>query len=314
MSHARGAGPADGAASSGEAASSERIGLVAVTYSPGAALTGLLDSIPDATTRPVCVVLADNGSTDGSVESASDRPGVRLLPTGANLGYGGAANLGVRSLDADIEWVLIVNPDLVFGAGAIDALLDAAHRHPRAGAVGPLITTPDGLVYPSARDLPSIFTGAGHAVLGWVWPANPWTRRYRRDADRPVEREAGWLSGSCLLVRRAAFDRVGGFDPGYFMYFEDVDLGDRLGRAGWVNIYCPSAAVVHQGGHSTERDPAAMARAHHESAYRYLSRRYRGFWYAPVRLALRAGLAARAFVSARSNRVAGGAALPQRRA
>lgn len=303
----------DGGAPS-EADLPERIGLVAVTYSPGASLGGLLDSIPAATTRPVRVVLADNGSTDGSVEAASAMPGVRLLRTGANLGYGGAANLGVRSLDTDIRWVLIVNPDLVFGTGAIDALLAAARRHPDAAAFGPLITTPDGVVYPSARDLPSIFTGVGHALLGWVWPTNPWTRRYRRDADRPVEREAGWLSGSCLLVRRTAFDQVGGFDPSYFMYFEDVDLGDRLGRAGWTSVYCPSATVVHQGGHSTGRDPAAMARAHHDSAYRYMSRRYRGVWFAPVRWMLRAGLAARALVSSRSNRVAGGAALPDHRA
>ncbi|WP_395726447.1 glycosyltransferase family 2 protein [Nakamurella sp.] len=296
-----------------DASSNGRIGLVAVTYSPGPALVGLLDSIPGATGRQVMIVLADNGSTDGSVEAAASRPGVRLERTGGNLGYGGAANLGVRALDRDIEWVLIVNPDLVFGAGSIDELIDVAGRYPRAGALGPLITTPGGVVYPSARDLPSVFTGAGHAILGWLWPTNPWTRRYRRDADHPVERAAGWLSGSCLLVRRSAFDQVGGFDPGYFMYFEDVDLGDRLGRKGWVNVYCPSATVVHQGGHSTERDPAAMAKAHHASAYRYLSRRYSGWWNAPLRLILRVGLAARAYVSARSNRVAGGASIPDRR-
>lgn len=291
----------------------EPVGVVVVTYSPGEALAGLLDSLPAATDRTVCVVLADNGSCDGSVEAAAERPGVRLLRTGANLGYGGAANLGVRELDAGIEWILIVNPDLVFEPGAIDALLASGARHPRAGAIGPLITTPEGVLYPSARDLPSVFTGAGHAVLGWVWPTNPWTRRYRRDADQPTERPAGWLSGSCLLLRRSAFAAVGGFDPGYFMYFEDVDLGERLGRAGWINLYCPSATVVHQGGHSTERNPAAMAKAHHDSAYRYLSRHYAGFWYAPLRLLLRVGLAARSYVSSRSNRVAGGAALPDRR-
>ncbi|ACV80470.1 glycosyl transferase family 2 [Nakamurella multipartita DSM 44233] len=293
---------------------SEPIGLVAVTYSPGPALAGLLDSLPAATGRTVLTVLADNGSTDGSVESAAKRPNVRLLRTGANLGYGGAANRGVAALDPAITWVLVVNPDVQFGPGSIDELIAGAQRYPRAGALGPLITTPDGLVYPSARELPSIFTGAGHAVLGWVWPKNPWTRRYRRDAENPVEREAGWLSGSCLFLRRAAFDEVHGFDPNYFMYFEDVDLGDRLGRAGWSNVYCPAATVVHQGGHATERDPSAMAQAHHVSAYRYLSGRYPGWWRAPLRLALRGALAARSFVSARSNKVAGGASLPQRRA
>ena len=149
-----------------------------------------------------------------------------------------------------------------------------ADRHPDAGAFGPLITTPEGVVYPSARHLPSIGAGVGHALFGWWWPTNPWTRQYRQDAAEPVERTAGWLSGSCLLLRREAFEQVDGFDPAYFMYFEDVDLGDRLGRAGWSSVYCPSALAVHQGGHSTERAPAAMADAHHRSAYRYLSRRY----------------------------------------
>ena len=104
-----------------------------------------------------------------------------------------------------------------------------------------------------------------------------------------------------------------GFDPTYFMYFEDVDLGERLARAGWTNVYCPAARVVHSGGHATERDPARMASAHHRSAYTYLARRYAAWWQAPLRWVLRAGLAARAFLSRRSARVAGGAPLPDRR-
>jgi N-acetylglucosaminyl-diphospho-decaprenol L-rhamnosyltransferase len=259
------------------------------------------------------VVLADNGSTDGSVETAATRPGVRLLRTGGNLGYGAAANAGVRVLDPGIEWVLVANPDLVFGAGAIDALLVAASRHPEAGAFGPLIVTPEGVVYPTARHLPSIGAGVGHAVFGWWWPKNPWTRAYRQDAGEPVERPAGWLSGSCLLLRRKAFAAVDGFDPGYFMYFEDVDLGDRLGRAGWSSWYCPSAVAVHRGGHATKRAPAAMSDAHHRSAYRYLSGKYPARWQAPLRWLLAAGLQGRAFLSRRSAKVAAGAPIPDRR-
>jgi len=289
------------------------IGLVTITYSPGDQLSALLDSIPAATGRPVTVVLADNGSTDGSVEAAAARPGVQVVRTGGNIGYGGAANAGVAALDPVIGWVVVINPDVVLGQGSIDALLAAAGRHPDGGAFGPLITTPDGVVYPSARHLPSVGLGAGHALLGWWWPGNPWTRAYRQDRAEPVERTAGWLSGSCLLLRRAAFDAVHGFDPEYFMYFEDVDLGERLGRAGWTSVYCPSARVVHIGGHSTERTPDVMARAHHRSAYRYLSRRYPARWQAPLRWVLGVGLAVRAQLSLRSARVAGGAAIPERR-
>ncbi len=289
------------------------VGIVVVTYSPGASLGDLLASVPAAHRGPSSVILADNGSTDGSVEKAAEQPGVRLLRTGGNLGYGAAANAGARALDPGIEWLVIANPDVIFGLGAIDALLEVAGRHPRAGAFGPLITRPDGVVYPSARHLPSIGAGIGHALLGWWWPLNPWTRTYRQDAAEPTERASGWLSGSLLLLRRRAFDDVGGFDPAYFMYFEDVDLGDRLGRAGWSSIYCPTARVVHTGGHSTERAPGEMAVAHHRSAYLYLSRRYSAGWQAPLRWVLWAGLTVRGAVSRRFTRVAAGAAIPQRR-
>ena len=236
-----------------------------------------------------------------------------MLRSGSNVGYGAAANAGAAVLDQSIEWLVVINPDVVLGPGSIDAMLAAAQRHPRAGAVGPLITTPEGVVYPSARDLPSIGAGIGHAVLGWWWPSNPWTRSYRQDAVELVEREAGWLSGSCLLLRRQAFAEIDGFDPAYFMYFEDVDLGDRLKKAGWASIYCPTARVTHRGGHSTERAKSAMADAHHRSAYRYLSRRYPAPWQAPLRLIFKCGLSARAFLSKRSAKVAAGAVLPDRR-
>jgi N-acetylglucosaminyl-diphospho-decaprenol L-rhamnosyltransferase len=267
------------------------VSVVVVTYGSGDSLEAFLDSLEKASHHPLDVVVADNGSTDQAPERAARRPGVRLVRTGGNLGYGRAANLGVRQTSAD--WVVVANPDVVWAPGALDQLLAVAERWPRAGSVGPLIRTPDGSVYPSARQLPSLRRGAGHALFARVWPGNPWTAAYRQDTATVQERVAGWLSGSCLLLRREAFESVAGFDPGYFMYFEDVDLGDRLGRAGWLNVYAPSAEVVHTGSHATSRNAAAMYREHHRSAYRYLSRRYPGGWRTPLRLALRTGLALR---------------------
>nr|WP_222132299.1 glycosyltransferase family 2 protein [Pseudonocardia sp. C8] len=263
-----------------------------------------LDSLAGATTRTdVPVVLADNGSVDGAPErAAAQRPEVTFLPIGENVGYGAAANRGVAALDAAYGWVVVANPDLEWGRGALDTLLDAGRRHPRAGALGPLIREPSGAVYPSARELPSLVAGAGHAALGPVWPDNPWTAAYRRSREDLTERAAGWLSGSCLLLRRAAFDSVDGFDPRYFMYFEDVDLGDRLARAGWRNVYVPSAEVVHVGGASTGKPEvsARMRAEHHRSAYRYLADRNPGPLRAPLRAALRAGLAVRSGLAARA--------------
>jgi len=286
--------------------------VVAVTYSPGEALDGFLTSLLAATTRPVEVVLADNGSSDGAPQRAARRyPFVRVLPTGGNVGYGPAANAGLA--DRASGWAVVANPDIRFEAGAVDELLAAAARWPRAATVGPAIRTPEGHLYPSARELPSLSTGIGHALLGWVWPANPWTARYRREREAPRERTAGWLSGSCFLVDLEAFHSVGGFDPGFFMYFEDVDLAARLGERGWLNVYAPSAVVEHEGGHSTRRDPHRMQRVHHTSALRYLTRRYPGPLRAPLRAALRVGLGGRMLVSYVSARVGAGAQ-PQRSA
>lgn len=272
----------------------DELAVVTVTYSPGETLDTFLSTLSTATTRPVSVVLADNGSTDGVPErAAAEHRHVTFVPTGGNLGYGAGVNRGVASLPDSVGWVVIANPDLSWGVGSLDALLEAAKRWPRGGAFGPLIREPSGAVYPSARLLPSLGRGLGHALFAVVWPGNPWSREYRQAAATPEERTAGWLSGSCLLMRREAFDSVDGFDPRYFMYFEDVDLGDRLGRAGWLNVYVPEAEVVHIGGHSTQRASKRMLAAHHSSAYRYLADRHRGPLWAPVMLAVRVGLALR---------------------
>lgn len=269
----------------------DELAVVTVTYTPGPILERFLDTLGKATTREITVLLADNESADGEPErAASERANVRLLRTGSNLGYGTAANRGVSALDDSIGWVVVTNPDLEWEADALDVLLEAAERWPRAGSFGPLIKEPDGSVYPSARQLPSLGRGIGHALFADLWPSNPWTRAYRQVNGEPVERTTGWLSGSCLLVRREAFAEVGGFDERYFMYFEDVDLGDRLGRAGWLNVYVPSAAVMHIHGHATSRETAKMLTAHHDSAYRYLAGRFVNPLAKPVLALLRLGL------------------------
>jgi N-acetylglucosaminyl-diphospho-decaprenol L-rhamnosyltransferase len=282
---------------------SDVLPVVTVTYSPGPHLDRFLASLSHATERPVSVLMADNGSTDGAPQAAIERyPGVRLFSTGSNLGYGSAVNRAIAQLgDAD-EWVVVANPDVQWGPGSIDALLDAAARWPRAATLGPSIHDPDGSLYPSARQLPSLIRGGMHAVVGPLWKNNPWSTAYRQERLEPSERPVGWLSGSCLLVRRAAFEQIGGFDERYFMYMEDVDLGDRLGKAGWLNVYAPSAEVLHHKGHATGRESALNLAAHHKSTYLYLADRHDGWRRAPLRLAFRAGLAVRGRLMERGSR------------
>src|SRR5258707_1025247 len=170
-------------------------------------------------------------------------------------------------------------------------------RGPGGGAQAPA-----GPIHPSARRLPSLIRGGMHAVVGPFWKANPWTAEYRQERTEPSERPVGWLSGSCLLLRRSAFDEVSGFDERYFMYMEDVDLGDRLGKAGWQNVYVPSAEILHDKGHATGRDPARNLAAHHTSTYTFLADRHPKRWQAPLRWTIRAALAARGGLVVRSSR------------
>lgn len=285
---------------------SDELVVVTVTYSPGPHLDRFLASLSHATDRPVTVVMADNGSTDGAPEEALERyPNVRLLRTGANLGYGSAVNRAVDEFLTDPDYTdffVVANPDVQWGPHSIDILLEAAARWPRAGSLGPLIRDPDGSVYPSARHQPSLVRGGMHAVVGPLWKSNPWTAEYRQERREPSERPVGWLSGSCLLLRRSAFEEISGFDERYFMYMEDVDLGDRLLRAGWQNIYVPAAEVLHDKGHATGKDPARNLAAHHRSTYTFLADRYSRWWQGPLRWTIRSSLAARAGLVVRNSR------------
>lgn len=272
-------------------ASDVRIGIVTVAYRSDAMLTGFLASVPKATSAAVALVVADNLPTEGDAAGIAQSARADYLPIPTNPGYGGAVNAAVSRLPESVDWVLIANPDLILDPGALDRLVATGRADDEIGSVGPLIRNPDGSIYPSARSVPSLRTGIGHALFSTLWAANPWTRRYREElAPIGEPRDAGWLSGSCVLVRRRAFDEIGGFDEGYFMYFEDVDLGYRLGKRGYRNVYEPSASAVHIGGQSTVGESARMVRAHHASARRFIRRKYAAWWLWPVRATVSAGL------------------------
>lgn len=271
--------------------------LLLVSYGSGDEIAACLRTLRTSTVRPARVLVADNlcdGQLAGQLGEFADE--IEIHEFADNPGYGGAVNRLMAVAPAGTDWLLVVNPDVEFEPDAIDALLAGA-ADARVGSAGPRILDENGSVYPSARQIPSIGTGVGHALFGKVWPSNPWTSRYlnRVPVDRPSA--VGWLSGACVLVRTEAFASVGGFDEEYFMYFEDVDLGYRLGQTGWENRYVPAAVVHHSGGHSTKARSAQMRAAHHHSAEQFLKRRYPGPLGTIVRWPLALGLRIRARLS-----------------
>lgn len=203
--------------------------VVAVTHSPGEVLERFLDSVKAATDRPVRVLLADLGSVDGAPERAAQRDGVSLLRIGEAVAWAAAVNRAVVELKPDAAWVAVADPAIEWGEGALDELLAAAVRHPRAGVLGPAMRAPDGSRFPSAWELPR--------------PADVLLDRTPTPAARR-EGPVGWLSASCLLLRRAAWESVDGVDARHPAPFDAVDLADRLGRAGWLAVTVPSAVVT----------------------------------------------------------------------
>lgn len=275
-----------------DAAAAPRADVVVVTYNPGDTIDSFLASLREASTGRLDVVVADNASRDGTADRIAASKIARVVQTGRNAGYGDAANEGAATGSA--PWILISNADIIVAPGAIDRMIEVGESDPRIGMVGPLVRELDGSVYPSARPLPSVIVGAGHAALGRIWPGNPFTRRYRVPLDpQGGERDAGWLSGSCFLIRRSVWEQLGGFDEGFFMFFEDVDLGRRVGKAGYRNVWTPRAEVTHIGGHTWRSDPAPMLSAHHASAARYVKLVYPHWWQAPIRAAAASFLKAR---------------------
>jgi N-acetylglucosaminyl-diphospho-decaprenol L-rhamnosyltransferase len=281
----------------GRAAGAARVAAVVVNYESGAALVDCVEGL--MAEGPAELLVVDNGSLDGSVDRLQAHiPRVDLLTPGRNLGYGAAANRGVAATTA--EYVLVCNPDLSFGSGAVGVLADVLASAPEVGLVGPLIRTSAGDRYPSARRFPSLVDAAGHALLGLFRPDNPFTRSYQQTdlaCDGDTVHEVDWVSGACFLVRRSAFEQIGGFDEAYFMYAEDVDLCWRLGRAGGIVAYAPSAEVVHAQGISTANRPYRMMLEHHRSLMRF-AWRSTGGWRRALLPMVSVGICARAIVAA----------------
>lgn len=261
-----------------------RWAAVVVNYNAGPHLLACVRSLlADASAGgPPEVVVVDNGSADGSadaVEAACAE--VVVIRPGANLGFTRANNLGIAATRAPA--VACVNPDVEVAPGTAAALVERLAAEPDVAVLGPRIRNPDGSTYPSARSEPSPLDALGHALVGLLWPTNPWTRRYRQlDADASRARDVDWLSGSALWLRREALDAVGGWDEEFFMYMEDVDLCWRLRRAGWRVAYEPAGDVVHVQGLSTSQRPYRMILEHHRSIGRLAAKR----WHGPRRLLL----------------------------
>jgi GT2 family glycosyltransferase len=245
------------------------LSAVIVSYRTSAEVAAAVASLRAQTPPPDEIVIVDNGAPDGApLPELDELEDIRIEHPSSNLGYGAGCNLGVRAVSGDD--LLILNADVVLRAGATPALVERLHSDDRIAVVGPRVFS-RGEVQLSARAFPSLRTGLlGRRSLltRLLVRARRYPAEFRRvgGSGGPVD----WVSGACMLVRRAAFDAVGGFDEGYWMYWEDADLCRRLVDEGWEVHFEPAAVVDHATGASGTS--TRTIRAFHESAARFAAR------------------------------------------
>jgi len=250
------------------------IGIVIVNFNAGEHLARCLGSLDEGLGgHQWAAAVVDNASADGSAEFALGRPGVELVRSNANVGFARAVNLGTSHVTGEL--LLLVNPDCRLTLGCVDPLVEELATHPSCGIAAPAVVNEAGLPDGNARGDPSMLTGLfGRSSL--LRRLMPRAGLARRNVVLPsglppgsVSDEVDWVAGSCALMRRKAFDAVGGFDERYFLYWEDADLCRRLRTAGWRVRFRTDAVVVHAGGCSARGSPGLATREFHRSAYLY---------------------------------------------
>ena len=262
-----------------------RLSIVIVSYNTRVDLARCLRSLQD--TPPAIaldVVVVDNASEDGSAGWVrANCPADRLIDAGDNLGFARANNLGIRATASEL--VLLLNPDTVVPPGAIDRMVGVLDRHPGVAALGP-----------------RLIDGAGNPELSWgamISPAAEWRQKrlmqglaareaaVLAEVDRlsREERVVDWVSGACLLVRRAAAEAVGLLDERFFMYTEDVDFCASLRAQGGQILFTPAAEVIHLRGRSAATAPAATNVRYRQSHLAFY-RKHHPRWVPLLRLFL----------------------------
>jgi GT2 family glycosyltransferase len=252
------------------------LSVVVVGYQSAPFLDACLDSIDRALSAlSYEVVVVDNASSDASADLLAGRARVRLIRNPVNRGFAAAANQGIAATTGRV--VMWLNPDSVLLDDGAAALVRTLDERPDVGVIGPRILDPDGRLQRSARAFPSYDWAVGHrhSWLTRLLPNNPYSRRYLlADLDMSAAQDVDWVSGACLLHRRALVDAMGGLDERFFMYCEDVDFCLRARQAGLAVRYDPRMQVRHQVAGSTRLRPRRMLYERHRSLWRYYKKHF----------------------------------------
>ncbi len=272
-----------------------QVAIVIVSFNTRGDLLRCLASL-SRVAAPAEVVVVDNASDDGSAEAARQAfPRAQVIASPTNEGYSKANNRGWKATSA--PFVLLLNSDTELRPRAVETLVEVLRTRPEIGVVGPRTVDSLGVIQVSSGpDLTPLAEWKQRRLVRGVERGDRGAlafagTRYSR------EHEPAWVSGACLLTRRAQLEAVGGLDEAFFLYEEDVDLCVRIGRLGFRVLFTPAAEVLHHRGRSMARTPGRARFEYHRSHLLYY-RKHHGWLRVALLRALLGALGLRAAIGA----------------
>lgn len=248
--------------------------VIVVTANSGAVSLRCIEQLL-ASTVPIALTVIDNASTDCQIDAIASLFGkdqrLSIVRNIKNIGFGPAANQAAAISEG--RWLLVLNPDCLVEPDTIEKLCSIAQSQPQAGIVGVRIVDRDGHPATSNRRRDPTLRRAlmrlsGLARLERRWPSLAGIDMPDQPQVLAVERVDA-VSGACLFMRREVFAAIGGFDEGYFLHCEDLDLCRRVRDAGYEVGYAHSIVLVHEQGSSSHRRPLFVSRHKHLGMWRY---------------------------------------------
>jgi len=227
-----------------------------------------------ASSVPVEVILVDNASRDGvpqALARAYERDErLRVIYNHANLGFGPAVNVGAREAQGDA--LLVLNPDCLLEKDTLARMLDVLHAHPDAGVIGAVVCDADGAPDPASRRRDPLLRRSLNAMAGRARRETGNARYEGINVPGPIPQEpieAENVSGALMLLPRAVFERLNGFDEGYFLHCEDLDLCRRARDAGYTVWLAGDVRVHHGKGGSSRHRPVFVSWHKHRGMWRW---------------------------------------------
>ena len=254
-----------------------KLSIIIVNYNVKEFILNLLKSITSAAKDfSYEVIIVDNASDDGSIEVIKEKyPSVNLIVNNKNVGFGKANNQAL--LQAKGEFFLLLNPDTIVKEDTFEKMFDFFERNPEAGMAGCKVLNPDGtLQLACRRSFPGPWTSFTKVTgLSSLFPKSKLFAKYNLtylDENKSYEVDA--ISGSFMFIRKEVYEKIGGFDPEFFMYGEDLDLCYRVQKSGYKVYYVHSTEIIHYKGESTKRSSLDETKVFYDAMHLFVKKHF----------------------------------------